>query len=141
PHGSDDPHLNSFNPLWAVLDHRRDKHSATHGRTTRVAIAGHSLGAAAVSYVQGVDKRVEAVVALDKLSATGSFAQDLKVKPVVPALAVQSEYGHNVQPYRTANGSPVPPQPGDPAKRPAPRPGEKPGFAARPKAHVVPMAV
>ena len=141
PHGSDDPHLNSFNPLWAVLDHRRDKHSVTRGRTGRVAIAGHSLGAAAVSYVQGVDKRVEAVVALDKLSATGSFAQDLKVKPVVPALGVQSEYGFNVQPYWTANGSSFSPQPGDPSKRPDPRREEKTGFDAWRKAHVDSMVV
>ena len=42
------------------------------GRTRRVAIIGHSLGASAVSYVQGIDRRVETVVALDKLHGPGA---------------------------------------------------------------------
>ena len=88
---------------------------------TRVAIVGHSLGAAAVSYVQGVDPRVETVVALDKLSAASSQIQSVPVKPVVPALAVQSEYGFNVAPYFLENGSSLTPQPGPPTQGPDPR--------------------
>ena len=59
--------MNAFNPLWKLFDRSRDRRTVTPGRTTRVAIIGHSLGASAVSYVQGIDKRVETVVALDKL--------------------------------------------------------------------------
>ena len=47
--------VNAFNPLWGLFDRRPDKRTVTPGRTTRVAIIGHSLGAAAVSYVQGID--------------------------------------------------------------------------------------
>jgi hypothetical protein len=106
-----------------------------------VAIIGHSLGAAAVSYVQGVDPRVETVVALDKLSSTGSFAQDQKVTPVVPALAVQSEYGFNVQPYWMANASSFTPQPGPPGQAPDPQRELKTGFDAWRKAGVDTMLV
>src|SRR3954449_5472269 len=59
--------VNAFNPLWRLWDSSPDNQTVTPGRSTRVAIIGHSLGAAAVSYVQGVDPRVETVVALDKL--------------------------------------------------------------------------
>lgn len=62
-----------YNPFWRSYDGEP------------VAIVGHSLGATAVSQVQGTDKRVAAVVALDKLNSDG-------VTPRVPALAVQSEY-------------------------------------------------
>src|SRR3954469_8281444 len=101
PNRNADTPVNAFNPYWALLDRTRDKKSVTRGRTTRVAIIGHSLGAFAVSYVQAVDKRVEAVVALDKLASKGqSGIADLPAfKPVVPALGVQSEYGFNVYPY------------------------------------------
>ena len=57
----------------------------------------NSLGALAVSYVQAVDPRVEAVVALDKLSTTAAlngqqpFDAQGPLKPVVPALGVQSD--------------------------------------------------
>src|SRR5947209_7211944 len=49
--------VNSFNPLWRLFDRRRDRRTVTPGRTTKVAIVGHSLGASAVSFVQGVDRR------------------------------------------------------------------------------------
>lgn len=62
-----------YNPFWRSYDAKP------------VAIIGHSLGATAVSQVQGTDKRVATVVALDKLSSDG-------VTPRVPALAIQSEY-------------------------------------------------
>jgi dienelactone hydrolase len=35
---------------------------------TRIGVAGHSLGARAASYVQGIDKRIKAVVAWDNLA-------------------------------------------------------------------------
>ena len=111
-----------FNPLWRLFDRSRDRRTATPGRTRRVAIVGHSLGASAVSRVQAVDRRVEAVVALDKLS--GEF------KPVVPALAVQSEYGFNVQPYWLQHGSSIAPRPGPPTEAPDPRREAKTGFDA-----------
>ena len=64
--------MNGFNPLWKLFDRSRDRRTRTRGRTRRVAIIGHSLGASAVSYVQGIDKRVETVVALDKLHGPGA---------------------------------------------------------------------
>src|SRR3954466_9097915 len=90
PSGGDTP-VNAFNPLWRLFDRSPDTRTVTPGRTTRVAIIGHSLGGGAGSYVQGVGSRVEPVVALDKLSAGGASAIGPKnVKPVVPALGVQS---------------------------------------------------
>src|SRR5437764_9659963 len=55
PTGDDGTPVNSFNPLWRLFDRSPDTRTATPGRTTRVAIIGPPLGAAAVSYVQGVD--------------------------------------------------------------------------------------
>jgi len=46
-----------YNPFWARLD------------TKRVGIAGHSFGAAGVSYIGQSDPRVKAIVAFDNLSA------------------------------------------------------------------------
>jgi dienelactone hydrolase len=129
--GSDAP-VNSFNPLWRLFERSRDLRTATPGRTRRVAIVGHSLGASAVSYVQGVDRRVQTVVALDKLNGGGSsgFPGRSDVKPVVPALAVQSEYGFNVQPYWMSHGSSIQPRPGPPNERPDPQREAKTGFQA-----------
>lgn len=93
-----------FNPYWRLFDRSPDPHPWTSGRTTRIAIVGHSLGAQAVSIVQGRDRRVETVVALDKLRGDGG------VVPTVPALAVQSEYGFTVQPWWLGGGS-IPPSP------------------------------
>jgi len=114
------PYRGEFNPLWRLFDRSRDRRTATPGRTRRVAIVGHSLGASAVSRVQAGDRRVQAVVALDKLD--GEF------KPVVPALAVQSEYGFNVQPYWLQHGSSIAPQPGPPTEAPDPRREARTGF-------------
>jgi hypothetical protein len=133
--------VNAFNPLWRVLDHRPDRHPATKGRTTRVAIIGHSLGAAAVSFVQGVDSRVATAVALDKLSASGGFIQDQKVTPTVPSLGVQSEYGFNVEPYWMMGGSSVSPSPGSPMRGPDPKREEKTGFDGWRKAGVDTMVI
>jgi hypothetical protein len=130
PSGGDVP-VNSFNPLWRKFDRSRDRRTATRGRTRRVAIIGHSLGAAAVSYVQGVDRRVETVVALDKLSSGQSgFPGPAEIKPAVPALGVQSEYGFNVQPYWMSHGSSIAPQPGPPSEGPDPRREQRTGFDA-----------
>jgi hypothetical protein len=109
-----------FNPLWRLFDRSRDRRTVTPGRTRRVALVGHSLGASAVSRVQAEDRRVQTVVALDKLN--GGF------KPVVPALAVQSEYGFNVQPYWMQHGSSVQGRPGPPTQAPDPRREQKTGF-------------
>jgi dienelactone hydrolase len=133
--------VNAFNPLWRLIDRRRDRHTATPGRTTRVGIVGHSLGAAAVSFVQGIDSRVAAAVALDKLSASGSFIQDQKVTPTVPSLGVQSEYGFNVEPYWMMGASSVSPSPGSPQQGPDPKREESTGFTGWRRAGVDSMVI
>ena len=100
--------VDAFNPQWQQFDRSPDPDTATPGRTSRFAIIGHSLGAAAVSRVQGTDERVAAVVALDKLRGGGS------VEPVVPALGIQSEYGFTVTPAALSSGSSLIPAPGNP---------------------------
>src|SRR3954468_12624198 len=64
--------VSAFNPYWRQFDRSADARTVTPGRTTKIAIIGHSMGAAAVSKVQGTDKRVAAVVALDKLTGPGA---------------------------------------------------------------------
>ena len=117
-----DAQVNDHNPLWGLFDRSADRKPLTPGRTTRVAIVGHSLGASAVSQVQGVDDRVQTVVALDKLAGGDGTFGGTDVTPVVPALAVQSEYGFTVQPYWNNHGSSLTPQPAlaDAGRRPAP---------------------
>ncbi len=103
----------TVNPYWRLYDRSRDRRTATPGRTQRIAVIGHSLGASAVSKVQSTDKRVAAVVALDKLtgpSSRGSLDGSGNV-PAVPALAVQSEYGFTVSPWQLSGGSSLAPQP------------------------------
>ena len=128
-----DVKVNNFNPYWKLFDRRRDRKTVTPGRTTKVAIIGHSLGAFAVSYVQGIDKRVETAVALDKLSSGSSSGSGTasvpEVQPVVPALGIQSEYGFTVQPYFMNNGSSIAPQPGPLDQGPDPQRELKTGFA------------
>lgn len=108
------------NPYLSLLDRSPDPTPATPGRTSRIAIIGHSLGAGAVSSVQGTDPRVAAVVALDKLngpsdrSAFGGVLTAPPVIPTVPALAVQSEYGFAVTPAILSGGSSLFPGPGLP---------------------------
>ena len=141
PNGSDQP-VNSFNPLWKLFDRTPDARTVTPGRTTRIAIIGHSLGAFAVSYVQGVDPRVETAVALDKLSGPGrSFVGDNTAKPVVPALAVQSEYGFSVTPYWMSGGSSIQPQPQPPDQAPNPKREQLTGFDAWRKAGIDAMLI
>jgi len=107
--------LSSGNPYLDRLDRTPDPTPATPGRTSRIAIIGHSMGAAAVSQVQGTDPRVATVVALDKLagasSSTGApgSAGGTPNTPTVPALAIQSEYGFTVAPYFLAGESSLEP--------------------------------
>ncbi|MCW2792973.1 MAG: hypothetical protein JWO76_2071 [Nocardioides sp.] len=110
--GADGADVTSYNPYWKLFDRSPDPHPATPGRTTRIAIIGHSMGAAAVSKVQGTDERVAAVVALDKLTGPGSDGplDGAGNVPVVPALAVQSEYGFSVSPWFLSGGSSLTPQ-------------------------------
>jgi len=135
--GAGSARVNRFNPLWALVDHRPDLHSATPGRTTKLALIGHSTGAVTVSYLQGVDRRVETVAALDKLTATASSINDVgaalgtlpgAVRPEVPALALQSEYGFEPQPYWLAGCSSFDPCPGSPEMAPPPAREEATGF-------------
>jgi dienelactone hydrolase len=63
-----------FNPLHRWFDGER------------LGIVGHSLGAQAVSIVQGTDPRVDAVVAWDNLSSGAG------VTPRVPALGMSADY-------------------------------------------------
>jgi hypothetical protein len=131
--------VNEFNPLWDLIDRRRDTESVTPRRRSKVAIIGHSLGAAAVSHVQGIDRRVETVVALDKLGSSERFG--LTAKPKVPALAVQSEYGFNVVPYWMMGGSSIAPEPRPPSEAPDPKREQATGFDAWRKAGVDTMLV
>lgn len=103
----------AYNPYWRLFDRSPDRQTATPGRTTRIAIIGHSMGAAAVSKVQGTDRRVAAVVALDKLAGPGAEGplDGSGNTPVVPALAVQAEYGFSVSPWFTSGGSSLNPEP------------------------------
>jgi hypothetical protein len=126
--------VNAYNPVWSQFDRSPDPDTVTPGRTTRLAIAGHSLGALAVSYVQAVDPRVEAVVALDKLSTStdlngsGEFTAMGPLKPVVPSLGVQSEYGFTVAPYFANSGLFSTAPPTSPTTAPDPYREEKTGY-------------
>ena len=131
----------AYNPYWQLFDRSPDPHPYTKGRTTRIAIIGHSLGASAVSKVQGIDKRVAAVVALDKLTgpdATGALDGKGNV-PTVPALAMQSEYGFTVTPWELSGGSSLVPTPSP--KGPDPMRERKTGFDSWRKAGVDSMLI
>ena len=96
------PYKGTFNPGYRSLDR------------TDVAIAGHSLGAAAVSWVGQCDKRVKAIVAWDDLFpvTTSQCASNVTVPSAdratrlhAPALATTNDYEFNIQPQ---NGVPDP---------------------------------
>jgi hypothetical protein len=82
-----------------------------------VAIAGHSLGAAAVSWVGQCDRRVKTIVAWDDLGpvSTSQCSKNVSVPKAdraralhAPALAMTNDYEFNVQPQATVpnpNGS------------------------------------
>lgn len=109
--------VNAYNPLWKSFDQSADPDTVTPGRVKRFAIIGHSAGAAAVSAVQGTDERVSAVVALDKLwtqPQMGGLLAVGTVKPAVPALGLQSEYGFTVSPAAMSGASSLSPTPGWP---------------------------
>lgn len=107
--------VDAYNPWWQQWDRSPIEDPQTAGRTTRLAVIGHSMGASAVSYVQGYDDRVATVVALDKLfaDAPAPVGQG-NVDPVVPALGIQSEYGFTVTPRQLSAGSSLVPAAGLP---------------------------
>jgi len=84
-----------YNPFWKLLDR------------SRVGIAGHSLGASAVSYIGQVDPRVDAIVAWDNLSApsshpacpSGSSPRPNNPPITKPALGMSADYFLVPQPY------------------------------------------
>jgi dienelactone hydrolase len=133
--------VSAFNPYWQQFDRSVDKHTVTPGRTMKIAIIGHSMGAAAVSKVQGTDKRVEAVVALDKLTGPGASGplDGNGNKPVVPGLGLQSEYGFTVSPYLTSAGSSLTPEPSP--NGPDPKRERATGYDAWRKAGIDSMVV
>lgn len=88
-----------FNPLGGILDRGS------------VGIFGHSLGAAAVSYIGQLDPRVKAIVAYDNLGAqapnatappatckSGSSPRPAIVPPTKPAIGISNDYGLTPQP-------------------------------------------
>jgi dienelactone hydrolase len=83
---------NGYDPLSNLVD------------SNRIGIAGHSLGAAAVSFIGQEDPRVKAIVAWDNLSAPAdgpfgipgcaSAPQTRQVPPITkPALGISNDYG------------------------------------------------
>ena len=133
--------VSAFNPYWQLFDRAPDRRTATPGRTSKIAIIGHSMGAAAVSKVQGTDKRVAAVVALDKLTGPGASGplDGTDNKPVVPGLGLQSEYGFTVSPYLASGGSSLTPEPSPDG--PDPKRERATGYDAWRKAGVDSMVV
>jgi dienelactone hydrolase len=85
----------AYNPLSDLVD------------ATRVGIAGHSLGAGAVSYIGQVDDRVDAIAAYDNLReptgappcASGSAPRPAKPPITKPALGISNDYGLTPEPY------------------------------------------
>jgi dienelactone hydrolase len=73
-----------FNPFWDLVDPHR------------IGVAGHSLGAFAVSQFGSRDERVDAIVAWDNLSIGQTAAP---IKPRVPALGMSNDYGLTPTPF------------------------------------------
>jgi len=94
----------AHNPLWSLLD------------TRRVGVAGHSFGAAGVSFVGQRDPRVKALVGWDNLAAPSaamsvptcdSAPATRKPPPITkPGLGMAADYHLTPQPY-TANPDPA----------------------------------
>lgn len=78
--------LNPYNPRYGDLD------------TSEVGIAGHSLGASAVSQVGQCDSRVKAIVAWDNLAPATPCATGQALTLRTPALGFNSEYFFNPEP-------------------------------------------
>ncbi len=75
---------------------------------TRVGIAGHSLGAGAVSYIGQIDDRVDAIAAWDNLRApapgpavcvSGSAPRPANPPITKPALGISNDYGLTPTPF------------------------------------------
>ena len=81
--------LDAYNPRWSDLD------------TSEVGIAGHSLGAAAVSQVGQCDSRVKAIVAWDNLAPATACNGTGPATVHTPALGFNSEYFFNTEPMST----------------------------------------
>jgi dienelactone hydrolase len=87
----------AYNPLAGLVD------------PSRVGIAGHSLGAGAVSYIGQVDDRVDAIAAWDNLSApttgpeclSGSAPRPTDPPITKPALGISNDYGLTPTPYNS----------------------------------------
>jgi pimeloyl-ACP methyl ester carboxylesterase len=111
--GAEGTRVDAYNPWWQLWDRTPLANPTAAGRDRKLAIIGHSMGAAAVSYVQGYDRRVSAVVALDKLAGGegGIPVAQGPVTPRVPALALQAEHGFTVTPWHLSGGSSVMPEP------------------------------
>src|SRR5207302_1484592 len=98
PYTSPSVYGSTYNPDYADLN------------TNEVGIAGHSLGASAVSQVGQCDPRVKAIVAWDDLAPTSGtcdqpgletgFPAGTPTSPTnrVPALGINSEYFFNPEP-------------------------------------------
>jgi dienelactone hydrolase len=97
----------AYNPLWRSLNQKS------------VGLAGHSLGAAAVSYVGQLDSRVRAIVAWDNLSdvtspgnlsnfgqtiscPSGSSQWPATLSVSKPALGMSDDYGLTPTPFTAA---------------------------------------
>jgi dienelactone hydrolase len=89
----------AYNPLHDLVD------------PTRVGIAGHSLGAAAVSYIGQLDPRVDAIAAWDNLSvpgsspigsnptcASGSSPRPTDLAVTKPAIGISNDYSIDPMP-------------------------------------------
>lgn len=112
--GSAGTRVDAFNPWWRLWDRSPLPHPTAPGRTSRIAVVGHSMGALAISRVQGYDRRISTVVALDKLGTVDGVPVPTvtgRVVPKVPALAIQSEYGFSVTPAVVSGGNSFVPQP------------------------------
>ncbi|GAA4107447.1 hypothetical protein GCM10022215_00310 [Nocardioides fonticola] len=106
--------VDDHNPWWRLWDRSPLPHPTAPGRTARIAVVGHSMGALAISRVQGYDDRIATVVALDKLGTVDGVPVPTvtgRVVPKVPALAIQSEYGFTVTPAVLSGGNSFIPEP------------------------------
>ena len=112
------------NPWSALVEHSFDDH-VDPSRDVPLALIGHSTGAVTATYLQELDPRIAAIVALDKLTATCDAISDdeaeitmpaipCPITPEVPALGIQSEYGFAPQPYWEASCSSFEPCPAAP---------------------------
>ena len=94
----------AFNPFWELVDPKR------------IGIAGHSLGAGAVSYIGQIDDRVDAIVAWDNLRApsshpecpSGSAPRPDDPPITKPAIGFSNDYGLVATPHPPGSDEPDP---------------------------------